>query len=179
MWVLSVAVTQAAGAVDQQLQNRLRAHIEFLADDLLRGRQPGRDGYNIAANYVASQFLQMGLSPAGTGGGYFQQVMPDPFPEQNIFVRSDHYRFVQQGIPSIFLVTGIKSLDGRENTQAIFENFLAKQYHRPGDDLSLPIHYGAAARFTRINARIGEKLANERNRPGWNEGDFFGRTFAK
>ena len=63
---------QAADTPDQQLQNRLRAHIEFLADDRLRGRQPGSDGYNIAANYVASQFLQMGLLPAGNDGSYFQ-----------------------------------------------------------------------------------------------------------
>ncbi|NIV20571.1 MAG: M28 family peptidase, partial [Gammaproteobacteria bacterium] len=37
---------------------------------------------------------------------------PDPFPEQNMFVRSDHYRFVQRGIPAIFLVTGMTSRDG-------------------------------------------------------------------
>ena len=59
---------------DQQLQNRLRAHIEFLADDLMLGRQPGTSSYNIAANYVASQFRQMGLTPAGNNGTYFQQV---------------------------------------------------------------------------------------------------------
>ena len=31
---------------------------------------------------------------------------PDPMPEQGLFVRSDHYRFVQQGIPSVFLWPG-------------------------------------------------------------------------
>lgn len=107
------------------------------------------------------------------------ELTPDPFPEQNIFVRSDHYRFVQQGIPSIFLVTGFNSLDNHENARVIFENFLQQRYHKPGDDLSLPIHYGAAARFTRINARIGEKLADEPRRPNWYEGDFFGRIYVK
>ncbi len=33
-------------------------------------------------------------------------VTPDPMPEQAIFTRSDHYRFVQQGVPSILLATG-------------------------------------------------------------------------
>ncbi len=107
------------------------------------------------------------------------ELTPDPFPEQNIFVRSDHYRFVQQGIPSIFLVTGVKSRDENVDARAVFEGFLQQHYHQPSDDLSLPIHYGAAARFTRINARIGEKLANVLKRPGWHEGDFFGRTYAK
>ena len=74
MAMLAINPAQAGGESDQQLQNGLRAHIEFLADDLMRGRQPGSPGYNIAANYVSSQFLQMGLLPAGNDGGYFQQV---------------------------------------------------------------------------------------------------------
>jgi Zn-dependent M28 family amino/carboxypeptidase len=106
-------------------------------------------------------------------------LSPDPFPEQNIFVRSDHYRFVQQGVPSVFLVTGMKSLDGSIDTQPIFEGFLQQHYHKPSDDLNLPIHYGAAAKFTRINVKIGELIANEPARPSWREGDFFGRTYAK
>jgi Zn-dependent M28 family amino/carboxypeptidase len=110
---------------------------------------------------------------------YATELSPDPFPEQNIFVRSDHYRFVQQGIPSVFLVTGMKSLDGSVDTQPIFEGFLQAHYHKPSDDLDLPINYTAAARFTRINTKIGELLANDPNRPTWHEGDFFGRTFAR
>ena len=107
------------------------------------------------------------------------ELSPDPFPEQNIFVRSDHYRFVQQGIPSVFLVTGMQSLDGSVDTRPIVEGFLQQHYHKPSDDLNLPIHYGAAAKFTRINAKVGELIANEPSRPNWHEGDFFGTTFAK
>ncbi|MGB5486456.1 MAG: M28 family metallopeptidase [Lysobacterales bacterium] len=110
---------------------------------------------------------------------YATELSPDPFPEQNIFVRSDHYRFVQQGIPSVFLVTGMKSLGGSVDTQPIFEGFLQQHYHKPSDDLNLPINYKAAAKFTRINAKIGELLANDPDRPTWHEGDFFGRTYAK
>ena len=110
---------------------------------------------------------------------YSTELTPDPFPEQNLFVRSDHYSFVKQGIPSVFLVTGMKSLDGSVDTQPIFESFLQKHYHKPSDDLNLPINYAAAATFTRINAKIGKLLANDPDRPTWHEGDFFGRTFAK
>jgi Zn-dependent M28 family amino/carboxypeptidase len=106
-------------------------------------------------------------------------LTPDPFPEQNIFVRSDHYRFVQQGVPAIFLVTGTRSRDGTTDTKLIYEAFLHDQYHRPGDDLNLPIDYGAAARFTRINTRIGEIISNQLERPTWHEGDFFGETFSR
>ncbi|MEJ2535280.1 MAG: M28 family metallopeptidase [Gammaproteobacteria bacterium] len=106
------------------------------------------------------------------------RLTPDPFPDQNMFVRSDHYRFVQRGVPSLFLMTGPSSLDGKENTLPVFEGFLAEHYHKPTDDLDLPINYNAAARFTEINTRIGEIVADQRERPAWREGSFFGETFS-
>jgi hypothetical protein len=54
--LLSAAMFTPPGAAednDTLLQERLRAHITFLADDLLRGRQPGTDGYNMAALWPA------------------------------------------------------------------------------------------------------------------------------
>lgn len=52
----------------------LRAHMAFLADDLLEGRGTGTRGYHLAANYVQAQFEEMGLKPAGVNGTYFQNV---------------------------------------------------------------------------------------------------------
>ena len=121
----------------------------------------------------------LGEAVAEAAGDFGVALTPDPFPEQNIFVRSDHYRFVQQGVPSVFLVTGTTSMDGKTDTKAIFEQFLKDHYHTPSDDLNLPIDYGAAARFTRINARIGEILGNRTERPRWHEGDFFGETYGR
>jgi Zn-dependent M28 family amino/carboxypeptidase len=121
----------------------------------------------------------LGEAVAEAAGDFGVKLTPDPFPEQNIFVRSDHYRFVQQGVPSVFLVTGTTSMDGETDTKAIFEQFLKDHYHTPSDDLNLPIDYGAAARFTRINARIGEILGNRTERPRWHEGDFFGETYGR
>jgi len=51
----------------------LRAHIRFLADSLLQGREPGTPGYDIAARYVASELEGMGLHP-GVAGSWFQPV---------------------------------------------------------------------------------------------------------
>ena len=116
---------------------------------------------------------------AEAAGEFGIALTPDPFPEQNIFVRSDHYRFVQQGVPSVFLLTGTQSMDGDGETMGIMQQFLKEHYHMPSDDLNLPINYSAAARFTRINTRIGEIIANQAERPKWYEGDFFGETFAR
>lgn len=121
----------------------------------------------------------LGDAVEAAAGEFGVKLTPDPFPEQNIFVRSDHYRFVQQGVPSVFLVTGTTTMDGTTDAQAIFETFLKDHYHSPSDDLDLPINYSAAARFTRINTRIGEIIGNQLERPKWREGDFFGETFGR
>src|ERR1700754_251318 len=52
----------------------IKAHMSFLADDLLEGREAGTRGYDIAANYVASQYALMHVKPAGDNGSYLQQV---------------------------------------------------------------------------------------------------------
>jgi Zn-dependent M28 family amino/carboxypeptidase len=37
------------------------------------------------------------------------KLAPDPMPEQSVFTRSDHYQFVKQGVPTVFLATGMAS----------------------------------------------------------------------
>jgi Zn-dependent M28 family amino/carboxypeptidase len=53
---------------------RLKAHDRFLSDDLLEGRGPGTRGDDIAMAYMASEFEQYGLLPAGDDGTYYQKV---------------------------------------------------------------------------------------------------------
>lgn len=67
----SVPVPAADVQPDQKL---IKAHITFLADDLLEGRETGSRGYDIAARYVASQFMQYGVAPKGDNGSYYQSV---------------------------------------------------------------------------------------------------------
>jgi Zn-dependent M28 family amino/carboxypeptidase len=52
----------------------IRAHMTYLSDDLLEGRYTGSRGYMLAAKYVAAQFQQMGLKPAGDNGTYLQTI---------------------------------------------------------------------------------------------------------
>ena len=69
--------TTAADAAENPSTIRagsIRAHLEFLASDLLEGRDAGTRGYDLAANYVASIYEQIGLQPAGTNG--FMQPVP-------------------------------------------------------------------------------------------------------
>ncbi|MGD0502847.1 MAG: M28 family peptidase [Steroidobacteraceae bacterium] len=63
-----------AAAMEGISPDRIRAHVQFLADDLLEGRGTGTRGGDIAAHYIATQFALYGLKPAGDEGGYLQRV---------------------------------------------------------------------------------------------------------
>jgi hypothetical protein len=100
-------------------------------------------------------------------------LSPDPLPQEGLFTRSDHYRFVQEGIPSVFLMTGFQG-PGKE----AFTGFLATHYHKPSDDLALPIDWKAGAKFAQINYLIANEIANAPDRPRWYADSFFGQTVA-
>ncbi len=100
------------------------------------------------------------------------ELAPDPMPEQGLFTRSDHYRFVQKGVPSVFLMTGFSN-GGRE----AFTTFLATRYHNYDDDLEAPINYEAGAKFAVVNYAIMVETANTPMRPVWRDGDFFATLY--
>ena len=104
-------------------------------------------------------------------------MSPDPMPDEALFTRSDHYRFVQQGVPAIFLSTGWNTAAGAGEGGKAFTGFLATNYHKPSDDLSQPINYTAGALFARVNYLIARTIANADERPRWNDGDFFGGLY--
>ncbi len=99
-------------------------------------------------------------------------MSPDPAPEMGLFVRSDHYRFVQQGVPSVFLWPG-QAGPGK----VAWATFFANRYHRPSDDLSQPIDWAQAVRFVTVNYTIARAIADGEQRPVWNKGDFFGTLY--
>jgi Zn-dependent M28 family amino/carboxypeptidase len=65
------AARQAAASIDPE---KIGAHVQFLASDLLEGRGPGTRGGQLAAEYIATQFALAGARPAGENGTYFQKV---------------------------------------------------------------------------------------------------------
>ena len=101
------------------------------------------------------------------------KVSPDPMPEEAIFVRSDHYRFVTRGVPAILLMTGFAN-----GGAPIWKDFLANTYHKVNDDLSQHILWDQGARYAELNYRISRALADADQRPLWYQGDYFGDTFA-
>jgi len=105
------------------------------------------------------------------------ELSPDPAPEQTFFIRSDQYSFVKQGIPAVFIFPGMRSADPGVQGASVFQNYLDARYHSPQDDMSQTFSFEAGATGARLNFLIGYDVAQQEDRPRWNPGDFFGRTF--
>jgi Zn-dependent M28 family amino/carboxypeptidase len=101
------------------------------------------------------------------------RLSPDPMPQENIFVRSDHYQFVKQGVPAVFFATGYGN-----GGAAKWDEFLSKYYHSPADDMKQAINWRAGARFAEANYRVTRAMADGDTPPEWYQGDFFGDLFA-
>src|SRR5689334_5774266 len=77
---LALVLVTALSVVSQQQKTSpineatLKAHIRFLADDLLEGRGTGARGGDIAAKYIAAQLEAVGAKGVGENGSFFQPV---------------------------------------------------------------------------------------------------------
>ncbi len=105
-------------------------------------------------------------------------IGPDPFPEQVVFIRSDHYSFIRQGIPSLFIKSGFKTVPSDTVDRSRSDvDWRRTTYHTPQDDMSQAFDFNAAATHVKLNFLIGLLVCEDKERPAWNKGDFFGGRF--
>ena len=72
---VSVRLPSAAFAAMETINpEHILRHVRYLSHDLLEGRGTGQRGGDIAAEYIATQFAEYGLKPAGDNGTYLQKV---------------------------------------------------------------------------------------------------------
>jgi Zn-dependent M28 family amino/carboxypeptidase len=75
--------------------------------------------------------------------------IPDRWPEERIFYRSDHYNFARNGVPILFFTSGTH-LD----------------YHRPSDEAAR-IDTEKESRLIQLLFYLGQAVANRAERPRW------------
>ena len=100
---------------------------------------------------------------------------PDPMPDEVVFIRSDQYSFVKQGVPAVMLSPGFQSADPKFDPMALFKEWEATRYHEPQDDMNQPgLNFDSAAKLVRVAFLCGYYVAQDAQRPAWNKADFFG-----
>jgi len=92
------------------------------------------------------------------------RIQADPEPARNLLRRSDHWNFMQIGVPAVGFIFGYEKGSPEE---AIYRDWYANRYHKPADDLNQPWDPAAAAKFNQFFARLVEAIANADDRPRW------------
>ena len=121
----------------------------------------------------APSIRRWGRSWRGRRRGWASRSSPDPLPEEGLFTRSDHYKFVRAGralgVPDDRLRRrGPRALHRASSTRAITG---------PSDDLASRSTGGPGARFAQLNYLIAREIADGAEAPLWYADSFFGDAF--
>lgn len=97
------AFAQHCVELDNEANIRIKSDITFLASDHLEGRFPGTRGATIAANYIVSQFKQLGLTPM-VDGSFLDEFsmylhMAGDTNKNGIEIRGDQFLFSKDIYP--------------------------------------------------------------------------------
>jgi Zn-dependent M28 family amino/carboxypeptidase len=107
-------------------------------------------------------------------GDQGRTVKPDQFPDRGFFYRSDQFNLAKIGVPAAYFDNGTDVIGkppgwGVKKT----EEWEAKDYHQPSDEIRDDWDLGGAIDDTRLSFWLGVKVANADRMPRWNPGDEF------
>ena len=182
-----------------KLKNKPKRSVVFLAITAEETGLLGSDYYAKNSNFMAAKtvanlnyelFLPMGRMKDVTITGLGQSQLDDyvkdaaaeqdryiieePFPENGMYYRSDHFSFAKVGIPSLFVKGWTESREhGTEWAKEKVNYYWTNTYHKPSDNYDADGDYSGNAEDAKLFFKIGFRLANEESFPNWNEGSEF------
>lgn len=92
-------------------------------------------------------------------------MAPDPLPDRNVFIRTDQFSFVREGIPALAFKFGF----AKDTPQFDVEHaWRATRYHAPSDDLAQPgVMKEEAVKLDAYVAALARRVADADGRPEW------------
>jgi Zn-dependent M28 family amino/carboxypeptidase len=96
---------------------------------------------------------------------YGIKIIPDPQPEENVFYRSDHYSFVERGVPALMLM-GAPALKP-EDLIAKIKAWEKLHYHQPTDDVMKDWDWSGAKTVADMMGILGLRIADQEAMPAW------------
>jgi hypothetical protein len=92
-------------------------------------------------------------------------IIPDPMPDEKVFYRSDHYSFVEKGVPSLMLM-GAPAGD-KEIWMKRIKDWEKTDYHQPGDVVKADWDWSGARTVAVVMGIMGQRLAAAEKMPEW------------
>ena len=101
-------------------------------------------------------------------------MTPDPLPERNVFIRTDQFSFVREGVPALAFKFGF----AKGTPQFDIEHeWRATRYHAPSDDLQQPgVMKEEAVKLDAFVAALAVRVANADARPEYLPTSIFRQT---
>ena len=93
------------------------------------------------------------------------KVVPDPVPDEKVFYRSDHYSFVERGVPALMLM-GAPEGDIQVAMERMKE-WEKKDYHQPGDTVQANWVWEGAETVAEVMAILGWRISETEKMPEW------------
>ena len=103
-------------------------------------------------------------------------LLKDPQPLRNRFIRSDQYSFIRAGIPALALKIGY--LEGSPQAE-IDRKWSAERYHAVSDSPDQPVDLQAIGIYEEFMKRLSVRIANRSTAPRWNDDSVFGQAKAR
>lgn len=101
------------------------------------------------------------------------KVQADPEPLRNVFIRSDQYNFIRQGIPALMIDVSFDPNNPKQ--RQVFKDWRTQRYHAPSDDVQQPVDLSAAAGYEEVIRGLMISVADGTQRPQWKPDSFFRR----
>jgi Zn-dependent M28 family amino/carboxypeptidase len=114
----------------------------------------------------------LGEAAKGVAAEKGLQLIPDPLPDRNVFIRTDQFSFVREGIPALVFKFGFAK--GTPEFQ-IEHDWRAHRYHAPSDDLEQPMMKEEAVKLDDFVAALAAHVADAPERPAWLPGSVFSK----
>jgi len=103
-----------------------------------------------------------------------RKVRPDPEAERGYFYRSDHFSFAREGVPALYIDSGIDHVEhGEAWTREQIDQYTTERYHKVSDEFDPAWDLTGMVDDLRLFFSIGHRLSRERAFPNWREGNEF------
>ncbi len=101
-------------------------------------------------------------------------VKGDPEPEKGSYYRSDHFQFAKQGVPALYLRSGIEYI-GRPASYGLRKSaeYRNNDYHKVSDEIKADWNLAGAVKDLQLLAQVIYQISQNPQWPRWRDGNEF------
>ncbi|MGH8639463.1 MAG: M28 family metallopeptidase, partial [Burkholderiales bacterium] len=101
-------------------------------------------------------------------------LRPDPEPEKGFYYRSDHFNFAKQGVPALYIDSGVEFIGKpAEYSKQKRDEYTNNDYHAPSDEVKPDWDLSGAVEDNQLLFLVGYRVASADRMPEWKPGNEF------